>query len=340
MKIKFFISDNDLAPTTVSAKLILACLQKRGYDIEAVQDTKRKLDLLTAPDYDMIIFQKKIYRGHTYPDVKHLKGQVKLVYIDDDFLGMEYERHVRTLANADLVMVGNGQHKQLMGKYIDVPVEAFTSIMDFENYPYTDYLSRKNDPLIITWQQSLADVYIDDLLSIKEALIGLHEKYKIHLQLNGWHEGKHYGVPDKRPIIHQELPFAECIAFQPYEGYVKHIVPEIAKADIAIVPYINIPDRYGKSGFALKRTMLLGVPVVVSPIGVHEELIQDGVNGYLAITVEEWYSKLEDLILQGIKRRNFSLRARRLMEEKFSYNQCTDIFIHAVMKHIPEFLPS
>lgn len=34
MKIKFFISDNDLAPTTVSAKLIIECLISRGYDVE------------------------------------------------------------------------------------------------------------------------------------------------------------------------------------------------------------------------------------------------------------------------------------------------------------------
>lgn len=340
MKIKFFISDNELAPTTISAKLIIACLLERGFDVEVINDTQKKLALLKNPDYDMIIFQKKIGRGHTYPDIKHLKGIVKLVFIDDDFLGMDSAHHVQTLNHADLILVGNKQHQGLMGDYVDVPVETFTSILDFHNYPYMGYASKHNNPLIISWQQSLADVYIEDLLSIKDVLIDLHNKHHIHLHLYGWHEGKHYHVPDKRPVIKKALPFATCVSFQPYEGYVKNIVPQIAASDIAIVPYVNRSDRYGKSGFALKRTMLLGVPLVVSNIGVHEELIQDGVNGFIAENKEEWYQKLEDLIIHGELRQQFSLQARHVMESKFSYEQCTDIFIQAIHKHIPTFKPS
>lgn len=340
MRIKFFISDNDLAPTTVSAKLIIECLISRGFDVEKIKDTQRKYELLKKPDYDMIIFQKKIYGGHTYEHVKHLKGKVKLVYVDDDFLGMNDAQHVQTLNNADLILVGNKQHQALMRNYVDVPVETFTSILDFHNYPYKAYETRHNEPPIISWQQSLADVYIDDLLSIKDVLIDLHNKYHIALHLYGWHEGKHYNVPDKRPIIKSLLPFAKCISFQPYENYIKSIVPDIAESDIGIVPYMNISARYGKSGFALKRTLLLGVPVVVSDIGVHKELIRDGYNGYIAKNVEEWYEKLENLITQEALRQQYSLNSRELMETMFSYDQCTDIFIQAIKKHIPTFKAS
>lgn len=337
MKIKFFLSNNDLAPTTVSGKLIANALIKYGYNVEIVQELKRKREILDNPDCQVIIFQKTIYRGHFFEEVKHLIGKVSLVYIDDDFLGMDDKRHLNVLNNADLILVGNKYHAKLLKKYTKTPAEAFISIHDFENYPYKPFEDRNNDPLIISWQQSLADVYIEDLLSIKDSLIKIHKKYGVKLHLYGWHEGKHYNKPDNRPIIKKEMPFAEFISFQPYESYNKNIVPRIANSDILIVPYLNKPERYGKGGFGLKRMMMLGIPVVVSNIAIHNEIIEDGVNGYLVESRDEWYEKIEKLILNPDLRKKFSIVSRKLIEDRYSYDSCVSIFIDALKKHIPNF---
>ncbi|GMQ65175.1 glycosyltransferase [Vallitalea maricola] len=337
MNIKFFLSDNNLAPTTISGKLFANALIKRGYDIEIVQRYNRKKEILNSVNCDMIIFQKTFYRGHGHKEVQHIKGKVPLVYIDDDFLGMNDKNHINTLNIADLILVGNKQHESLMHRYTKTPVETITSINDFENYKYTPIERRTNDPLIISWQQSLADVYTSDLLSIKNPLINIHKEYGVRLQLYGWHEGKHYGKPDKRGFVKKYFPFAEFISFMPYDSYIKNIVPKIAMTDIFIVPYLNIPDRYGKAGFGLKRIMMLGVPVIVSDIGIHKELIQDGVNGYLATTRDEWYQKIKQLIVQPDLRKNFSLSARNLIDTKYSYDNCVNIFIDAIKKYIPDF---
>ncbi|WP_304941792.1 glycosyltransferase [Vallitalea guaymasensis] len=337
MNIKFFLSNNDLAPTTISGKLYANALIKRGYDIEVVQKSNRKLDILNKLSCNMILFQKTFDKGHSYNEVRHLKGKVHLVYIDDDFLGMNDKNHINTLNVADLILVGNKQHEALMHKYTKTPVETITSINDFENYRYIPFETRNNNPLIISWQQSLADVYISDLLSIKYPLINLHKEYGIRLQLYGWHEGKHYGKPDNRRFVSKYFPFAEFISFMPYDSYIKHIVPKIAMTDIFIVPYLDIPDRYGKAGFGLKRIMMLGVPVIVSDIGIHKEIIQDGVNGYIATTADEWYQKLKELITQSELRKKFSLTSRNLIDTKYSYDNCVNIFIDAIKKYIPDF---
>ena len=70
MRIKFFVSNIEIAPTTISAKLIANALIKRGYDVEIVNDYQRKKEILLKKDAEMIIFQKKIYPGHGYNDVK------------------------------------------------------------------------------------------------------------------------------------------------------------------------------------------------------------------------------------------------------------------------------
>ena len=54
-----------------------------------------------------------------------------------------------------------------------------------------------------------------------------------------WHEGKHYGVQDKRGVVKEFLPFAKFISFQPIKLYLKNIVPEISMSDIGIIPYID-----------------------------------------------------------------------------------------------------
>ena len=59
-------------------------------------------------------------------------------------------------------------------------------------------------------------------------------------------------------------------------------MPKISKSDIFILPYINIPDRIGKSGFSLKRIMLLGIPVVASCTDHNKSIINDGIDGFLA----------------------------------------------------------
>lgn len=337
MRIKFFLSSNNLAPTTISGKLFAKALMEFKYDVEIVQDLNRKRQILKNQECDVIIFQKTICYGHSYEDVKHLRGKVYLIYIDDDFLCMKDWNHMKTLRNSDLILVGNKQHADKMYLYTTTPVEIITSIHDFENYPYKPFKERNNNPLIIGWQQSLADVYVDDLLSIKNSLISIHNEYNVRLQLYGWHEGKHYNKPDNRELVREHLPFAEFISFLPYNRYVKEIVPQISLSDIFIVPYLNISDRYGKSGFGLKRIMMLGVPVIVSEIGIHKELVKDGINGFVAESESEWYEKLKILIDNCRLRRRFSLIGRKMMVSKYSYDKCVDIFVNAIKKHIKDF---
>ncbi len=305
--------------------------------MDIIQDLAKKKAVLTVPDCDMIFFQKTVYPGHGYNDIKHLKEKVKLVHIDDDFLGMNDLNHLNTLKISDLILVANQHHAELLKNYTATAVEAIYGFSDFENFPYTAFKERMNDPLIICWQQNLADVYIDDLLLIKDALIQLHQIYQFRLQLYGWHKGEHYGCPDNRPLVQKMIPFAELIPFQPYQEYLKNLIPQIAHSDIALAPYIDIPDRYGKGGFGLKGTMLLGVPVVASNFGIYRDMITDGMTGFLAKNVQEWFTKIEKLILKETLREQFSMAAKHRMETIYGYQACLEKFLQALGKHFAEF---
>lgn len=337
MKIFFFLSANENAVSTYSDKAIALGLKKMGYDIEIIQDKEAKLNILKNPACDAILFQKTIQCiGHTEPYLKHLKGKIPLIHIDDDFQDMVVKEHIDTLNITDLILVGTRQHKIALADYTNTPAEEFSCVVDFENYPYIQGNQKSNQPLIVSWQQGCADAYVREFLMIKDSLNALHKLYGIELHLYGWHMGKDY--PDKRKVVLDVLPFAKCIEYQPMEEYLMNVVPELSKSDIFIMPYnMSDKDRIGKSGFGLKRVMSLGIPAIVTDTPHHRDLIKNGVNGFLASNDEEWFSSIKELIINEKLREKLSLNARKFIELHYSEDAVLKRFINAVNKHISIF---
>jgi len=57
---------------------------------------------------------------------------------------------------------------------------------------------------------------------------------------------------------------------------------------------------------------------VAAAVGVNREIIQDGVNGFLASTEQEWIEKLGRLLADPELRRRFGEYGRRTVEQRYS----------------------
>src|SRR5205807_1751867 len=72
-------------------------------------------------------------------------------------------------------------------------------------------------------------------------------------------------------------------------------VEDILRFDVGIMPLPDEPWERGKCGYKLIQYMACARPVIASPVGANQEIVEHGVNGFLASTDQEWRSALETL---------------------------------------------
>jgi glycosyltransferase involved in cell wall biosynthesis len=88
--------------------------------------------------------------------------------------------------------------------------------------------------------------------------------------------------------------------------------------DVGVYPLADDEWSKGKCGFKAIEFMASGVPVIAAAVGVNRAIVQDGVNGFLAATEEEWVEKLCRLLADAALRRRFAVAGRRTVEEGYS----------------------
>jgi len=120
--------------------------------------------------------------------------------------------------------------------------------------------------------------YLHDLT---EAFRKLQQRYKLKIKIIG--AGYAYCVPEGLDVTKEEWSL-------------EMEIEQLYSFDIGIMPLRDSPWEKSKGGYKLLNYMSVGLPVVASQIGINKELIQDGINGFLAMTQYEWIEKLVLLI--------------------------------------------
>jgi glycosyltransferase involved in cell wall biosynthesis len=95
-------------------------------------------------------------------------------------------------------------------------------------------------------------------------------------------------------------------------------IEDLSQINIGIMPLPNDEWAKGKCGFKGLQYMALEIPTIMSPVGVNTEIIQDGVNGFLASTEEEWLSKLGLLIQSEKLRKKLGKAGRQTVIDNYS----------------------
>lgn len=102
----------------------------------------------------------------------------------------------------------------------------------------------------------------------------------------------------------------------------------LASFDIGIMPLPDNEWSRGKCGLKGLLYMAMGVPTVMSPVGVNTEIIQNGQNGFLASTIDEWVEKLTRLIEDPDLRWHLGQSGRQTVEARYSVRAWQGTYLH------------
>jgi glycosyltransferase involved in cell wall biosynthesis len=95
-------------------------------------------------------------------------------------------------------------------------------------------------------------------------------------------------------------------------------IARIAAFDVGIMPLHDTPWERGKCAFKLLQVMAAGKPVIASPVGANRQVVQHGVNGFLAETTEQWMEALRALAADAGLRRRMGEAARQTVADSYS----------------------
>jgi len=240
----------------------------------------------------------------------------------DDAIFHRYDMHssdiVRTLLGrkidkvmrrAALVIVGNkyleNRAKRAGAKW----VEILPSVIDLEQYRLKPY--KEKSVFTIGWIGSPTTAPY--LQIVQPAIADLCRDRKIQLVLVG---SGHVHLNSIPVVIRTWSEKSE--------------VDDIQEFDVGIMPMPDNSWTRGKCGFKLIQYMACGRPVVASRVGVNPDIVEDGVNGFLAETTADWIHAFETLHNDFSLRMQMGKRGRRKVETQY----CIQITASRLLSYI------
>lgn len=104
-------------------------------------------------------------------------------------------------------------------------------------------------------------------------------------------------------------------------------IPDLLTFHIGLMPLKDDPWAQGKCAFKALQYMALGIPALVSPVGMNTEVVQDDVNGYICLEPADWLRHLRRLLTDPVHRQQLGQAARRTIEEHYSVRSNTPTFL-------------
>lgn len=208
----------------------------------------------------------------------------------------------KIIKRSKAVIAGNKYLAEAVSKYNNKIYVIPTSVD-------TDYFSPNNnikedDRLNIFWSGNRSGNY--HLNDLGKVISELRKKYKIKFIIQS----------DSKDFIDFSNFYPAEVIFKPWS--LKTELSNFQSADIGIMPMHDTLWERGKCAFKALLYMSVGIPVVCSPVGVNKEIIQDGLNGFLANSTEEWLEKLSLLIENPDLRKKLGIVGRKMVEERYS----------------------
>ena len=283
----------------------------------------RIYDVFRANRYDIIfIYREALMVGCTFYERLFKLSKAKIIYDFDDSIwlndtsdgnqSLQWLKKPSKTATicrlADCVIVGN----EFLAKYARQYNENITIVPTTIDTKYHSNPNgyKEKQPVCIGWTGTATT--LKHFESMLPALIAIKQKY-----------GKTVCF---KMIVNTTYQNAELdLIATPW--ILEREIADLLSIDIGIMPLPNDSWSQGKCGFKGLQYMSLGIPTIMSPFGVNNEIIADGENGFLALSNDEWIDKLSYLIENPSKRMTIGAKGQTTIHERYSVDSQKEAYL-------------
>ena len=263
--------------------------------------------------YDIVFIQREAWMTKSIKFEKAFsKSKVKLIFDFDDSIWLsnvsdanknlnflkDSNKTSKIISLSDMVFAGNQYLSDYASKFSD-NIKIVPTTINLTEYERVE--GSVTDKICIGWSGSVTTIQhfeyaIPFLLKIKE-------KYQDRIC---------FSVIGDANYISKQLNI-KGIGWR-FEDEVK----ELSKFDIGIMPLPDDEWANGKCGLKGLQYMALEIPTIMSPVGVNNEIISHGKNGFLATDTNEWVHCISTLIESKELRLEMGRKARDTVKEFYS----------------------
>ena len=128
-------------------------------------------------------------------------------------------------------------------------------------------------------------------------------------------------IADKKPAL--RLRSMKFILWQKQTE-----IEDLLQINIGLMPLPDTEWAKGKCAFKALQYMALGIPAVVSAVGANMVVVPDGEAGYTCTLQQEWYERLDQLLLQPALRTEMGQKGRAWVETHYSVQAQQHTFLN------------
>jgi glycosyltransferase involved in cell wall biosynthesis len=129
------------------------------------------------------------------------------------------------------------------------------------------------------------------------------------------HSDAYFKVIANEPWSTEIIP-PERIIFVQWKREIE--VETLQTMSVGIMPLTATPWSKGKCSFKMLQYMAVGLPVIVSPVGMNNEVLSKGDVGLAAASSDDWYAALEVLYNQKSRRGQLGQTGRTVVEQYYN----------------------
>jgi glycosyltransferase involved in cell wall biosynthesis len=275
--------------------------------------SKRLKDALNAGKYDIIFIQREAFMtGTTFFEEQFAKSKAKVIFDFDDSIWMQNvsdankkfsflkdaSKTSRIIALSDMIFAGN-QYLADYAKPFNSNIRIVPTTIDTDEYQRLAL--PEDDKITIGWSGSITTIQ--------------HFKFAVPALLK---VKQKYGSAIKIKVIGDANYKNEALDVISMNWNKQDELKELSSFDIGIMPLPDDEWAKGKCGLKGLQYMALEIPTIMSPVGVNSEIIQSGVNGFLATTDDDYVNAISLLIEDKALRKKVGAEGRKTVVDKFS----------------------